>query len=348
MGKLRDSLRLVLMATAALAIGGCAQNSGSDETGLRVQVFTGAYSSIPVHVADERGLFTKHGLTVEKLPANSSPAAIAAMVGGSMDIVESAADLVMANIDKGTDLKYLLSNEGTNYVTVVVGNHVPIAAEQRDYPAVVRQFAGKRIGVNAIGSTLHLTGLLMLEDAGLDANDVEFVATGTAATTMAAWRAGGVDVQITFAPVPELLETLGVAKTLLLLADDGPTSLQFRGLYGGWVTTGDFIANRKPQADAFIAAMTESIDWIRDPANAEAMLEIATRHAPVSGLSAAENAVVMKQMIERYRRHWGYQISPKAIELWNEYALRFELVENPIAFDAIVYGGAPVCTDECR
>ncbi len=347
MQKLQRSLRLAFMA-ATLALGGCTQNSDPNGTALRVQIFTGAYSSIPVHVADERGLFAKHGLTVEKLPANSSPAAIAAMVGGSMDIVESAADLVMANVDKGTDLKYLLSNESTNYVTVVVGDHVSIADEQRDYPAVVRQFAGKRVGVNAIGSTLHLTGLLMLEDAGLDADDVEFVATGTAATTMAAWRAGGVDVQITFAPVPELLETLGVAHTLMLLADDGPASLQFRGLYGGWVTTGDFIANRKPQADAFIAAMMEAIDWIRDPANAEAMLEIATRYAPVSGLSAAENRAVMQRMIEQYRRHWGYQISPQAIELWNQYALRFELATAPIAFDDIVYSGAPTCTESCR
>lgn len=347
MQKLRNTLGLALVATA-MAIGGCSQSPQPDKTKLRVQVFTGAYSSIPVHVADERGFFAKHGLTVEKLPANSSPAAIAAMVGGSIDIVESAADLVMANVDKGTDLKYLLSNEGTNYVTVVVGNDIALADEDEGYPAVVANFAGKRIGVNAIGSTLHLTGLLMLEDAGLNADDVEFVATGTAATTMAAWRAGGVDVQITFAPVPELLETLGVARTLWLLADDGPASLQFQGLYGGWVTTGDFIANRKPEADAFIAAMTESIDWIRDPANADAMLEIATRYAPVSGLAAAENEIVMAKMIEQYRRHWGYEISPKAIDLWNDYALRFELVEAPIAFDDIVYSGAPVCTDSCR
>lgn len=338
----------LLLVTAVIVAGGCSQDSEPTVPTLRVQIFTGAYSSIPVHVADEQGFFDKQGLTVEKLPANSSPAAIAAMVGGSIDIVESAADLVMANVDKGTDLKYLMSNEGTNYVTVVVGNDIILADEDQGYPAVVANFAGKRIGVNAIGSTLHLTGLLMLEDAGLSADDVEFVATGTAATTMAAWRAGSVDVQITFAPVPELLETLGVARTLMLLADDGPASLQFRGLYGGWVTSGDFITSRKTEADAFIAAMQESIDWIRDPANASAMLEIATRYAPVSGLSAAENEVVMAKMIEQYRRHWGYEISPKAIDLWNDYALRFELVETPIAFADIVYDGAPVCTDSCR
>ena len=336
------------LALLLVAIAACSDGMDPTRTPLRVQVFTGAYSSIPVHVADEKGFFAKHGLTIEKLPANSSSAAIAAMVGGSMDIVESAADLVMANVDKGTDLKYLLSNEGTNYVTVVVGNHVALPEAATKYPEVIQSFAGRRIGVNAIGSTVYLAGLLMLEEAGLTADDVEFVATGSAATTMAAWRSGSVDVQITFAPVPELLTTLGLASPLFVLADDGPAALRFQGLYGGWVTTGDFIAQRAQQADAFIAAMREAIDWLRDPANSAEMLAITTRYAPVAALSAEDNQRVMASMIEQYRRFWGYEISPIAIQMWNDYALRFDLIEKPIPFNDIVYAGAPVCEDSCR
>jgi len=329
----------------------CACTSGDETTirPVRVQVFTGAYSSIPVHVADELGLFQKHGLAVEKLPANSSSAALAAMIGGSMDIVESAADLVLANIDKGTELRYLMSNEGTNYVTVVVGEHVALPDEDLGYPAVIANFSGHRIGVNAIGSTIYLAALLMLEDAGLPADEVEFVATGSAATTMSAWRSGSVDIQITFAPVPELLDTLDVARTLFVLADAGPDALRFQGLYGGWVTTADFLNERPEQADAFIAAMREAIDWIRDPDNQAEMLPIAARYAPVAALSEVENTAVLTDMIEHYRRFWGYEISREAIEMWNDYALRFELIENRIAFDDIVYAGAPICEDlPCR
>lgn len=109
-------MKSCLICLCFLAFIGCEHSSNGQ---LRVQVFTGAYSSIPIHVADELGFFSRRGLSVQKVPANSSSAALAAMIGGSLDIVESGADLVMANIDKGIELRYLMSNEGTNYVTVV-------------------------------------------------------------------------------------------------------------------------------------------------------------------------------------------------------------------------------------
>ncbi len=348
-GNRAGSRWLLVLAVAALSVaGGCGSGAGGENRPLRVQVFTGAYSSIPVHVAVEQDFFRGRGLKVELLPANSSSAAIAALIGGSMDIVESAPDLVMANIDKGIDLKYLAGNESTNYVTLVVGNHVPLRRAELGYTQIMRGLAGRRIGVNAIGGTVYLAAVLMLEDAGMSAEDVYFVATGSAATTLSAWRAGAVDAQMTFAPVPELLETLGVARRVLVLADDGPPALRYRGLYGGWVTSGAFLERHPARAQAFIAALRDAIDWIREPANHEQMLAIAGRYAPVAALSEAENQQVMDRMVRDYRRYWGYEISPAAIDLWNQYALRFNLIAAPIAFADIVYAKAPVCADACR
>ena len=196
------------------------------------------------------------------LPANSSSAAVAALIGGSMDVVESAPDLVMANVDKGIGLKYLMGNEGSNYVTLVVGGHLPLPEAGLSRTELVRHLAGRRIGVNAFGATLHLAAVLMLEEAGLAAADVDFVATGSAATTLSAWRAGAVDAQMTFAPVPELLESLGLAPPRCWC---WPTTARRRsatkGLYSGWVTSDAFLARNPAQADAFIAAMRNAIDW---------------------------------------------------------------------------------------
>ncbi|MXY06327.1 MAG: ABC transporter substrate-binding protein [Gammaproteobacteria bacterium] len=335
-----------LAATALLLVGGCGSEDVDENRPLRVQVFTGAYSSMPVHVAVEKGFFQQQGLEVARLPANSSSAAIAALIGGSMDVVESAPDLVLANIDKGIDLKYLVGNESTNYVTLVVGNHVPLSEHGRD--GIVRQLAGRRIGVNAIGSTVYLAAVLMLEEAGLAVEDVDFVATGSAATTLSSWQTGAVDAQMTFAPVPELLETLGLARPALVLADDGPPALQYRGLYAGWVANGELIGNQPARADAFIAAMRDAIDWIREPLNHAEMLELARRYAPVAALSEAQNKQVMDRMVRNYRRYWGYRISPAAIDLWNAYALRFNLIGERIPFADVVYAKAPTCTGTCQ
>ena len=337
---------LALVAILVTLLAGCGAGD-EGERPLRVQVFTGAYSSIPVHVAAEKGFFEAHGLAVELLPANSSSAAIAALIGGSMDVVESAADLVLANIDKGIDLKYLAGNESTNYVTLVVGNHVPLPDDVEDYKDVVRALAGHRVGVNAIGASVYLAAVLMLEEAGLGTEAVDFVATGTAATTLSAWRAGAVDAQMTFAPVPELLATLGIARPVLVMADAGPPALRFRGLYGGWVTSAAFLQNNENRARAFVAALRDAIDWIREPANHAEMVDLAMRHAPVAALSEAENRRVLDSMVGNYRRFWGYEISPEAIELWNDYALRFGLIGERVAFADVVYKHAPVCVSPC-
>ena len=343
----RGKSSLVIAALLSVIAGGCGAGSDSEIRPVRVQVFIGAYSSIPVHVAAEKGFFREHGLEVELLPANSSSAAVAALIGGSMDIVESAPDLVLANIDKGIELKFLAGNESSSYVTLVAGNHVPLPDGDAGYAEIMRHLAGYRIGVNAIGGTVYLAAVLMLEDAGLSAESVDFVATGSAATTLSAWQAQAVDAQMTFAPVPELLETLGVARPVLVLADDGPPSVRFRGLFSGWVTSAAFLERDAARAEAFIAALRDAIDWIRDPANHEEMVDLAGRYAPVAALSESENRQVLDAMVRNYRRYWGYEISPAAIELWNDYAQRFELIGERIAFADIVHEAAPVCVDPC-
>ena len=126
-----------------------------------------------------------------------------------------------------------------------------------------------------------------------------------------------------------------------------PPSVRFRGLFSGWVTSAAFLERDAARAEAFIAALRDAIDWIRDPANHEEMVDLAGRYAPVAALSESENRQVLDAMVRNYRRYWGYEISPAAIELWNDYAQRFGLIEGRIAFADIVHEAAPVCVDPC-
>jgi NitT/TauT family transport system substrate-binding protein len=320
----------------------------SDVTPLRVQVFSGAYTSMTVHIADELGFFSKNKLKVEKIAAQSSSAAIAAMLGGSLDVIESAPDLVLSNIDKGLDLKFLMANEVKNYATLVASNKLDLPNLSKGYPAMMQDLKGKRVGVNAIGASLYLSATIMLQDAGMNKDDVQFVATGTAGNTFAAWKAGAVDAQFTFAPIPELLEALGLARPIMVLGDSGPDILRFQGLYSGWVTRGDFIQKNKPAADAYVRSIQEAIAWIRDPANQSKLLELAKKYSPVAGMSPAENDAVLVKVIQNYRPFWGSEISEETIEKWNDYSLRNGLIKRRIAFDRVVYSGAPKCTKACK
>ena len=331
---------LLLAAQPALA--------QADLNPLRVQIYPGAYTSMTVHVADEMGIFTRNKLKVEKIPAQSSSASVAALIGGSIDVVETGAEFVLANQDKGIDIKYISANEVKNYATVIVSPKVPMPNLSKGYPAMMQDLKGLRVGVNAIGATLHLAALMMVSDAGLNKDDVQFVATGTGANTFAAWKAGAVDAQLTFAPVPELLEALNLAKPIMVLGETGPDILRFQGLYSGWVARGDFIQKNKPVVDAYIKSIQESIEWIRNPANNARLIDMAKKYSPVSGLSPAENDAVLQKVVTNYQRFWGTQISEETIDKWNDYSLRNGLIKRRVAFDKAVYSGAPKCTNECR
>ena len=340
---------LAARVALAMAVGSAAAVAqAQDLIEMRVQIYPGAYTSTTVHVADEQGFFTNNGLKVEKIPAQSSSASIAALIGGSIDVVESGADFVLANIDKGVGIKFVSANEVKNYATVIASTKLDLPNAAKGYPDMMQDFKGKRIGVNAIGSTLYLVAQMALKDAGMSDDDVEFVATGTGANTFAAWQAGSVDVQFTFAPVPELLEAIGLAKPILVLGNEGPEIVRFRGLYSGWVARDDYIASNSKAIDAFVKSIQDAHEWIRDPANRQQLIEIAQKYSPVSGMSDEENVKVLTKVIENYDQFWGSQISEEAIDLWNDYSLRTNLIKRRIPFEKVVYSGAPRCETECR
>ena len=336
------------LGLAVAFVSAAAVAQAQDLMPLRVQIYPGAYTSITVHVADEKGFFEANGLEVEKIPAQSSSASIAALIGGSLDVAESGADFVLANIDKGIDIKFVSANEVKNYATVIASTKLDLPNASKGYPELMQDFKGKRIGVNAIGSTLYLVAQMALKDAGMSDEDVEFVATGTGANTFAAWQAGGVDVQFTFAPIPELLEAIDLAKPVMVLGNNGPEIVRFQGLYSGWVSRGDVIEERKEAIDAFIKSIQDAHNWIRDPANHEELVTLAQKYSPVSGLSEEENEEVLTTVIENYRQFWGSEISDEAIDLWNDYSLRTNLIKRRVPIDDVVYSGAPRCTTECK
>ena len=267
-----------------------------------------------------------------------------------MDIVESAPDLVMANIDKGIELKFLAGNESSSYVTLVAGNHVPLPNGDAGYAEIMQHLAG----VSDRRPRHRQHGL---PGRCADARGCRAVGgrrgfrrqPAARQRRFPAWQAEAVDAQMTFAPVPELLENPWRRAPRAGSCRRRPTGrCSSGGLFSGWVTSAAFLERDAARAEAFIAAQRDAIDWIRDPSNHEKMVGLARAGLrPSPPLSETENRQVLDSMVRNYRRYWGYEISPAAIELWNDYAQRFELIGERVAFADIVHDAAPVCTDLC-
>ncbi len=333
-----------LAAAAALACGlGLALGAGAQAADIRVMVYNGAYTSLTAHVAKDLGFYEKNGLNAELVTVASGPAGVAALLGGSLDFAEPPTDQVILNVLKGTDLKVVVGNETKNFYKIIARDKASMPNAGKGYPDVVKDLKGKTIGVNALGATTHLVMNAILKEAGMAPEDVTYLAVGSAATALAAWEAGRVDVQVAFTPFPEIVAEMGTGEPILDLSKgDGPAALTtMGGAFEGFITTGDFIARNKDTVDAFIKAQVEAITWIKDSANRAKLIELVNQHVAVSVIPEGKRAQTIERMIDNYATFLGYTVDPKAIDGWNEYLAASGLSSRPVTADEVIYSGAP-------
>src|SRR5512142_1255080 len=235
-------------------------------TPIRVMVYNGAYTSLPVQVAKDLGFYRKYNLDAEPIVVNSGPAGVAALLGGSIDFIEPPTDQVMENLVKGTDLKIVVGNEIRNFYNLVVNTKVPLPHAAQGYPAIRQDLKGLRIGVNALGSTTHLMTNALFHGAGIDPASITYVADGSANTALAAWQAGRVDAQMAFTPFPEITQALGNGRSAIDMSrGQGPAVLQkLGGAFEAFAAKGSYIREHPDVVNAFIKAHIDSITWIKD------------------------------------------------------------------------------------
>jgi NitT/TauT family transport system substrate-binding protein len=109
-------------------------------------------------VARERGFFVKNGFDADPLFVRGAPTLVAAMTSGEIDVGYTGGTAVVETVASGADFKILSAlNNRVTYELVVK----PSIKTSQD-------LKGKRFGIQAIGGTVWMGGLLGLEHLGLD------------------------------------------------------------------------------------------------------------------------------------------------------------------------------------
>jgi NitT/TauT family transport system substrate-binding protein len=312
-------------------------------TPIRVMVYNGAYTSLPVQVAKDLGFYRKYNLDAELVLVNSGPAGVAALLGGSIDFIEPPTDQIMENVVKGTDLKIVVGNEVRNFYKVIAHTNVPLPNAAKGYPAVMQDLKGLRIGVNALGATTHLMANALFRGAGIDPASINYVAVGSANTALAAWQAGRVDAQMAFTPFPEITQALGTGRTVIDMSKgEGPVVLQkIGGAFEAFSAKGSYIREHPDVINAFIKAHMDSLNWIKDPANRTKLIEEIGKFVNTSVIPADKRDETLKLMIDNYSGFFGYTVDRGAIDAWNEYLLDNKLLPRPVSASEVIYTGAP-------
>jgi len=139
-------------------------------------------ANLAPYFAKDQGIFLKHGLDVDLPLIDGGAKAMAALLGGSVDIIQVGGTEIMSAFAGGGDVQAVA-------LFVPVSPWVLMAPASYTGP---NDLKGKVIGVASKGGSAEIAAVQCVEKLGLKVSDVSIQATGSVANLTAAMLAGQV------------------------------------------------------------------------------------------------------------------------------------------------------------
>ena len=183
---------------------------------MRLAYSAFSVSFLNIFIARDAGLFKKHGLDPELIQM-AGPLPVAALAAGEIDFLTGYTTGIVATA-QGAPLK-----------GVMIGLRKPpfyLVAE----PSIQRanDLAGKRVGVDRIGSLQHLVVRLLLKAKGVDPEKVNFTQTGSVSNTVTSLGQGAVSAAVLSGPHNVIMTQKGFRQ--IATADELPMQFPTSGL----------------------------------------------------------------------------------------------------------------------
>jgi NitT/TauT family transport system substrate-binding protein len=239
-------MKRILLLNVLLAC--CVIGSAEAQEKLRVGLGAISLQSGLVHIAKDRGLFTKYGLAVESVYIPGGTTNVQVLVSGSLDLSQlSGAPGVAANLE-GADLVYFLGLlDKLNYQLIA-----------RPEITTVEQLKGKKFAVSRFGSSADFGMRAMLKRVGVDpVKEATILQIGDEPARIAAVTSSNVDGTVVNAPFGSEAERL----KLNVIADSVKMNIPFfnTGLLG----SKRFMDKQEAKVMNFLRAYLEAIKVLK-------------------------------------------------------------------------------------
>jgi len=247
----------LLRATcASVVLLACATSASAAEK-VRLIIFQSA-SSLASYVAEDQGIFKKHGLDVSIKPTPNSTYMMTNLIDGKYDIASSAFDNFIAYNEGQT------KNKTKNKSDLVVF----MGATTQNLPVIVSpdikslaDLKGQAVGVDAPNTAFAFVLYKILEKNGLQMSDYKIVPVGGTTKRWEAMQEGKVKAAI----ISGAYATQAQAKGFKRMAD----SQKVLGVYQGSSLGAqrDWLQKNRSTAVAFVRANMEALHWAADKKN---------------------------------------------------------------------------------
>jgi NitT/TauT family transport system substrate-binding protein len=247
-GAMRVSLPLAVALAAVLTRPGWAQDHVNYGTAVKLS----PVYYLPVLAAQERGIFQKHGLAVDWVPARNGPDFIRDLAASAVQIGSSNGGTDIPAIDQGAPAVIVASLQPSEGFAVWVSTDGKIKT--------VQDLKGAKIGVSRLGGAEH--GYARMAAGQLGLQDINFVSSGGIEESLAMLRTGGIDGVVLTPNQMIDLELQGKVKRLVEIEDYKPKP---------WISytitaSKDFVAKSPDVAKRVVASIFEANRFVMSDA----------------------------------------------------------------------------------
>src|SRR5262245_5616507 len=233
---------------------------GEQNTAVRIAVGGQTqFIYLPLTLADRLGYFRDEGLSVSISDLRGGSEALAAMMGGSVEVVAGFYEhTIRARAQDKRLVMVTLFGRYPGLVLLVGKPHV-------DQVHTIKDLVGKPVGVSAPGSSTDQLVKYILRQDNLDPEAIPVVTAGIS-TMVAALEQDRVWAGVTVDPLASRLERNGIARVLYDTRTEQGTRAIFGGPWpaGGFYTTAEFASERPRIVQSIVNAGVRALRYLKE------------------------------------------------------------------------------------
>jgi NitT/TauT family transport system substrate-binding protein len=223
-------------------------SSSDAQDKLRVGLSSISATSGSIWVAEEKGLFKKHGIDAEVIIIGGGASrVVSSLVAGEIQFSVGGGDAVIRAALRGADTVLAASPLKTGLQRLMVRPDIKTPAELK----------GKKVGITRFGSASHWVLQLFLRKWGMRSEDVQIVQLGSSPAMFASLEKGGIDGAVFTIPTFFVAEERGYR----VLAD--PVDMDIYYLQNSVDSTKSFLRQKRDPTVRFVRAICEGLAYFK-------------------------------------------------------------------------------------
>jgi NitT/TauT family transport system substrate-binding protein len=214
---------------------------------------------LPLTLADKLGYFKDEGLSVQISDLRGGSEALAALMGGSVDMVTGFYEHTIRAQAQGKHLVLVALFDRYPGLVLLVGK------QHQNEVHSIKDLVGKPVGVTAPGSSTDQLVKYLLSRNGLEPQSIPVVTSGVS-TIVAALQQDRVWAGVTLDPVASKLERDATARVLYDTRTEKGTLDIFGGPWpaGGFYTTPEFIQQHRQVVQSMVTAGVRALRFVKE------------------------------------------------------------------------------------